>query len=302
MCTSNQPLHIQIRKPIAFIKLTGAMLVNYKAGKYHPCRKGILLLPVLVCFVCDFNELYSIFERVFFKGHKFFTASLILQKVAQVFYRFLTFICHYMVLFKTENIANILNKVLFVETQIHIQYEGIAFKIILNSFIFSTVANLSTSSIYTQGSPLVILSEMIVELYIISLILSIILFSDLILSINKSLNLILKTKPANVIKIGTLRHFRGIMNEVAENFHILYGFPILMIILVRSIFFVHGLDQFTEGLLHLFYSTERADNGFLTYFAFWALLDLICLLTIIMSCARAELEVSFYLFSKYDIL
>jgi len=203
-----------------------------------------------------------------------------------------TFICHYLVLFKTNKIASILNKILTVEKEMHVQYEGTAFKIIFCILFSIILTNMMISRIYNQNTVAFIIRHLIVELNIMSLIFSIILFTDLILSINKSLNCKLEKDRLNQEEVCKLRIIRGIMNEVAEDVQSLYGFPIFILIFDRSLFFVYEFDQVSNWILNFIYIKDNALAPISYMFAFWACLDAIVVLTLFIICARTESEVS----------
>jgi hypothetical protein len=290
---SRKPLRSEVHKSITLMKLSGTLLVAFRKGKYFACGKLALLISVLFCFLCSTQDMPVLFEEVFMQER--FTAAHFLQSIAKLLYHLVLLNFYFIQFFRTKKMAELLNTILQVDNLMQFKYSSFSFIIFSTSLTATSSVNMCVNYISKQLSPALIFGDLYIEYYIATSTLNILLFANLIFSINFNLNKNILTYKPETHLILKLRKVRNIIHEAVDEFQSLFGFSICLVIFDRALYFMQDInDLFEIGIYFVCFHSLRKPVFSVLYIVSWAFLDLALVLAIVVSCARIEVEVRLY--------
>lgn len=288
---SRKPLLNEVHKSIALMKLSGTLLVAFRKGKYFACGKLVLLMSVLFCCICSAQDILILIEQDFVQQK--FTAVHFLQAFAKLSYHFLLINFYYIQFFRTKKMAELLNKILQVTNLMQFKYSSFSF-IFSSTFLTATIlVNMFVSYTSSQHSAALIFGDLYIEFYIAASTFNIVLFTNLIFSMNFNLNQNIISYQPEINMILRLRKVRNIMYDAVDEFQSLFGFAILLVVFDRALYFMQDINELFETGIYFvcFHSLNNRTIYNILYSASWAFLDLTLVLAMVISCARIEVEV-----------
>jgi len=301
MGDKKETLHSQIRSSLAILKYTGSCLVSFKEGKYTAHRRLYLFLPLVIIVLCNLNYLNILVTEVS-TGKSLVSANSIVVFLVRLMTHLENFHCCIFVIIKSKKVADLLNDLMRIEKQLYVNYSNRKFLSAL--FLYGCVlsGNILYNFSVTESKTIVFLANVILEFFILSLIFQVLFFIHLTTMVNKQVNSDLESNEnLNLNFVLNLRNVREELSEFYEKIQDVFGLAIVITLFNRALYVAQDVDLLVGQCLSLaFKKAEFADIVPKIFVSvIWSVLDYFMIITAVIVCSKAELEVGFNI--KYII-